>query len=310
LLKQDDIEVVINLTPPAAHGKIGLAALKAGKHLYNEKPLAVTRKEGKRLLDTAQGGSLRVGCAPDTVLGGGLQTCRKLIDDGVIGRPVAASAFMLGHGPEAWHLDPECFYKPGAGPMFDMGPYYLSTLTMLLGPIRRVTGSAQILIDPRTVTSKPKYGTVIKVETPDHLTGAFDFACGAVGTIITSFAVWGSRLPRIEIYGTEGTLSVPDPNTFGGPVRLLKPGAKEWTEVPLTHGYAPDNQRSVGVADMAYGIRTGRPHRVTGEQAYHVLDVMQAFVDASGKGRHYMGPSTFARPAALPGGLKDGELDV
>ncbi len=193
-----------------------------------------------------------MGSAPDTFLGGGLQTCRKLIDEGAIGEPVAAVAFMTGHGPEGWHPDPEFFYRPGAGPMFDMGPYYLTALVSLLGPIVRVTGSTRISFPERTIGSGPKQGQKIVVETPTHVAGVLDFAGGAVATIITSFDVWAANLPCIEIYGSEGSLSVPDPNTFGGPVRIRLAGDKEWREVPLTHGFT-ENSRGLGVADMASG---------------------------------------------------------
>jgi len=308
LLADPEIEIVVNLTPPGAHAEVAVAALEAGKCIYNEKPLAISREDGRRILEMADAKGLLVGCAPDTFLGGGLQTCRKLIDDGWIGEPVAATAFMMGHGPEGWHPDPDFFYQPGGGPMFDMGPYYLTALVNLIGPIRRVTSSARITFPERIITSKPKYGTKIKVNTPTHIAGVMDFANGAVGTIITSFDVWASELPRIEIYGTEGTLSVPDPNTFGGLVRIRRAGAGEWKEVPLAYGYT-ENSRGVGVADMAYALRYGRSHRASGELAYHVLDVMQSFLDASREGRHVELASSCSRPAPLPLGLKGYVLD-
>jgi predicted dehydrogenase len=308
LLSDPQIRIVVNLTVPNAHAAVGLAALEAGKSVHNEKPLTVTREEGRKMLQLAQAGKLRVGCAPDTFLGAGIQTCRKLIDDGWIGQPVAATAFMTCHGHESWHPDPEFYYKPGGGPMFDMGPYYVTALVALLGPVRRVTGSARITFPERTITSQPKYGTQVKVEVPTHVAGVMDFADGAVGTIITSFDVWAANLPRIEIYGTAGSLSVPDPNAFGGPVRLRRPGAEEWSLMPLSHGYAK-NGRGIGVADMAYGLRSGRPHRTSGELAYHVLDIMHAFDDASRQGRHVELASTCERPAALPLGLMPGTLD-
>ncbi len=308
LLAHPEIEMVLNLTIPKAHAEVALAALTAGKSVYNEKPLAVTREDGRRMLDLAEEKGLRVGNAPDTFLGGGIQTCRKIIDDGWIGEPVAATAFMMGHGPESWHPDPEFYYKIGGGPMFDMGPYYLTALVNLIGPVRRVTGSARITFPERTITSEPKHGTVIEVETPTHVAGVMDFENGAIGTIITSFDVWGADLPRIEIYGSTGSLSVPDPNTFGGPVRIRRAGAKEWSEVPLSHGYS-ENARGVGLADMACALRSGRPHRASGELAYHVLDVMHAFHDASREGRHVEMASTCQRPAPLPLGLPEFELD-
>ncbi|HEY3415467.1 MAG TPA: Gfo/Idh/MocA family oxidoreductase [Armatimonadota bacterium] len=308
LLAQPDIQIVVNLTIPKAHASVALAAIAAGKHVYNEKPLAITREEGQQMLAAAKANGVRVGCAPDTFMGAGIQTCRKLIDDGAIGTPVAATAFMTCHGHESWHPDPEFYYKVGGGPMFDMGPYYLTALINLLGPVRRVTGSARITYPERTITSQPKNGTVITVDTPTHIAGVLDFANGAVGTIITSFDVWNANLPRIEIYGSEGTLSVPDPNGFGGPVRLWRQGADSWEEIALTHGY--DQQgRSIGAADMAHALQSGRQHRASGELSYHVLDIMHAFHDASREGRHIELASTCDQPKALPVGLPEGLLD-
>jgi predicted dehydrogenase len=308
LINDPDIRIVVNLTIPAAHAEVSLAAIAAGKHVHSEKPFATVRADGQRVLAAAQAKGVLTGCAPDTFMGAGLQTCRKLIDDGWIGQPVAATAFMLGHGMEHWHPNPDFFYKPGAGPMFDMGPYYLTALVSLLGPVKRVTGSARITFPERLVTSQPNFGQRIKVETPTHVAGVLDFASGAVGTLITSFDVWSHNLPRIEIYGSEGSLAVPDPNTFGGPVRVRRAGAQDWSEIPLTHGYA-ENTRGIGVADMAYSLTYGRPHRVNGAMAYHVLDLMQSFLDASDQGQHLTIASTCERPAALPVGLMAGTLD-
>jgi predicted dehydrogenase len=308
LLADPDIQIVLNLTTPQAHAEVGLAALRAGKNVYNEKPLAVRREDGKAMLDLAAEKGLRVGGAPDTFLGAGIQTCRKLIDDGWIGEPVAATAFMMGHGHESWHPDPEFYYKVGGGPMFDMGPYYVTALVSLVGPVRRVAGLTRITFPERTITSQPKYGSVIEVEVPTHVAGILDFANGAVGTIVTSFDVWGGALPFIEIYGTRGTLSVPDPNTFGGPVRIRQAGSREWQDVPLTHGYA-DNSRGLGVADMAAALLSGRKHRANGEMTYHVLDIMHAIHDASDEARHVTLQSTCERPAGLPLGLRDGQVE-
>ena len=308
LLGDPGIDIVLNLTIPKAHAEVAMAALQAGKSVYNEKPLAVTREEGRGILELAKAKGLRVGCAPDTFMGGGLQTCRKLIDDGVIGEPVAATAFMISHGHESWHPDPEFFYQAGGGPMFDMGPYYLTALVALIGPVRRVAGSARITFPERTVTSKPKYGTVINVKTPTHVAGVFDFAKEAIGTIVMTFDVWKAQLPNIEIYGTEGSMSVPNPNAFGGPVRVFRRGAKDWEEVALTHQYS-EQSRSLGLADMAHALRSGRPHRASGELAYHVLDIMHAFHDASRAGRHVELDSTCTRPKPLRADLPMGVLD-
>ncbi len=299
LLSDPEIKIVINLTVPGAHAEVCMAALKAGKSVYVEKPLAVKREDGAEILRLAEEKGLLVGCAPDTFMGGGLQTCRKLIDDGWIGETVAATAFMACHGHESWHPDPEFYYKPGGGPMFDMGPYYLTALISLIGPIRRVTSSARITFPERLITSQPKRGTRVKVEVPTHVAGVLDFENGAIGTIITSFDVWAHHLHNIEIYGSEGTLKVPDPNTFKGPVMVRRKDSGEWKEIPLTHGFA-ENSRGIGVADMAIALAEGRKHRANGKMAYHVLDVMWGFHDASKEGKHIDIRSTCERPEPLP----------
>lgn len=308
LLDDPEIEIVVNITTPQAHLEVAMQALGAGKSVHNEKPLALTREEGQTMLKTAEERGLRVGGAPDTFLGGGLQTCRKLIDDGWIGEPIAATAFMLGHGHESWHPSPAFYYQIGGGPMFDMGPYYLTALIHLMGPIHRVSGEASVTFPTRTITSQPLYGTEIEVETPTHIASTLQFASGAIGTIITSFDVWSHQLPRIEIYGTEGSLSVPDPNTFGGPVKVRRAGDDAWHSVPITHGYT-ENSRGIAVADMAYALRSGRDHRANGKLAYHVLDTMHATLDSAREGKHIVLESTCERPAPLPVGLRHGQLD-
>lgn len=308
LLADKDIDIVVNLTIPKVHSEIALAALEAGKCVYNEKPLAVTREDGRAMLELAKKKKLLVGGAPDTFLGAGLQTCRKLIDDGWIGKPVACTAFMQCHGHENWHPDPEFFYKTGGGPMFDMGPYYLTALVSLLGPVQRVCGSARVTFPERMITSQPKCGEVIQVDTPTHIAGVMDFANGAIGTIITSFDVWAHTLPWIEIHGTAGSMQAPDPNTFGGPVRIRRAGAEQWSEMPLTHGFTR-NYRSVGVADMAYALRNGRRHRANESLTYHVLDIMHAFHDASKASKYITLASTCEQPAPFPMGLPQNTLD-
>jgi len=297
MLADPEIEIIINLTIPKAHAEVAYKALEAGKSVYNEKPLAISREDGKGLVALAKKKKLRVGCAPDTFMGAGTQTCRKLIDDGWIGEPIAAVANMICHGHESWHPSPEFYYEVGGGPMFDMGPYYLTALVNLIGPVKRVTGSARATFPTRTITSQPKYGKVVEVEVPTHVVGVLDFASGAIGTITVTFDVWSSHLPLIEVYGTQGSLSVPDPNGFGGPVKVRRAGG-EWTEMPLTHGY-PENSRGVGVADMAMGLRSGRPHRASGDLAFHVLDIMHAVHEASLQGKHIQLGSTCERPAPM-----------
>ena len=318
VLADPEIELVINLTTPDVHAEIGLAALRAGKSVYNEKPLAISRAEARLMLDEASSRDLRLGCAPDTFLGGGLQTCRQLIDAGEIGTPVAANAAMYILGPEAWHPDPAFLYQVGAGPLFDIGPYYLTALISMLGPVRRVTGSARTTYAERTIGSGPKQGQTFAVETPTHIVSLLDFADGPVTTLTTSFDVSVSAGTAINLYdvggalleiqGTKGTLSLPDPNMFGGPVRLRRLGESDWREIPVSRAHT-DNSRALGVADMAYAIRTGRPHRANGEMAFHVLDVMHSVLEASERGKHIEPGSTCERPAPLPSGLPEYQLD-
>ena len=298
VLADPQIEIIVNLTPPTVHAEMSRASLEAGKHVYSEKPLATNRADGAQLLELAWRNGLRIGCAPDTFLGAGLQTCRKLLDEGTIGEPVAAVAFMMGRGMEMWHPNPEFFYQPGAGPMFDVGPYYLTALVSMLGPVRRVTGSARISFPERLITSQPLAGTKIKVNTPTHVTGVLDFVHGPIATIITSFDVWAASLPFIEIYGSEGSLSVPDPNTFGGPVRVKLAEDDDWQDVPLIDGHT-ENSRGLGVSDMAAAIRENRPHRASGEMAFHVLDLMQSFEESSTSGQHIEIQSRCERPEAV-----------
>jgi predicted dehydrogenase len=298
LINSPDVDIILNITEPYNHYGVALAAVKAGKHVYDEKPLCAKREEAQEVLKIAAEKHLRVGNSPDTFLGAGIQTCRKLLDDGWIGRPVAAVAFMVNHGHEHWHPGPEFYYQGGGGPMFDMGPYYITALVNLLGPVVRVSGSAKKSFETRTITSEPLNGKVINVDIPTHIAGIMDFANGAVGTIITSFDVYSHTLPWIEIYGSEGTLRVPDPNTFGGPVYVRRFREEVWSEIPLLKEY-PENSRGLGITDMAEAIAEGRPHRASGEMAYHVLDVMHGFHDASASGAYCQVKSTCTRPDAL-----------
>ncbi len=299
LLADATIDMVINLTVPSAHGAVSLAALEAGKHVYGEKPLALTAAEGRRLIDVSQGQGRRIGSAPDTVLGAGIQTARKMIDDGWIGEPVAAAAFMTSHGHENWHPDPEFFYQPGGGPLFDMGPYYLSALFQLMGAVRRVTSIAVQTFAERLIGSAPHRGERITVRTPTHVAGSLEFHTGAVATLITSFDVWHARLPRIEIYGSEATLSVPDPNTFGGPVEIRRFDAREWSSVPLLAG-PTENARGLGAVDLAAAVAENRMARADGVIAQHVLEVMEALLVSSQTGRHQDILSRPERPPAMP----------
>jgi predicted dehydrogenase len=286
--------------------------------VYVEKPLSVTRDEAKKLVDVAKEKNLRIGCAPDTFMGAGLQTARKLIDDGAIGRPVSCTAFMMSFGPEHWHPNPEFFYQVGGGPMFDMGPYYLTALLNLLGPMKRISGMASIAVPDRTITHRdrttgepgPKFGTKMKVEIPEHICGLMEFQNGCIGTIVTTFAARFSNYDgkqSITIWGTDGVLRVPDPNHFDGPLHIRRKDDADWSEVP--HEFVTGYGRGVGLADMAYAIRSARPHRASGDQGFTVLDLMQGFIDSSVKGAVYVPLTQYKRPAPMRADLPFGTLD-
>jgi len=298
LLNDDEIDLVVNLTIPLAHYDVNGKALEQGKHVYVEKPLCETVEEAEALLALAEKNKLRIGGAPDTFLGAGIQTCRKLIDDDWIGTPVAATAFMGCPGHESWHPAPEFYYKRGGGPMYDMGPYYLTALVNLIGPVNSVMGSTSTPQKERKITSSEKYGEMITVDVPTHVTGLINFENGAIGTIITSFDMWDSKLPGIEIYGTKGSLSVPDPNTFGGPVLLKRFDDSEWREIPFSHSFS-ENSRGLGIVDMAEAIEEGRDHRASGNLTAHVLEIMQGIHVSSDKGTLYIMESTGIKPEAL-----------
>ncbi len=310
LLADSSIDVVLNLTVPKAHAGVAIQAMAQGKHTFAEKPFAVTRDDGRAVLEAAAKSGLRVGCAPDTFLGAGIQTARRVLDEGRIGRPLAFTAFMMSRGPEGWHPSPEFYYEVGGGPMFDMGPYYLTALLNLLGPVKQLNGAATIAIPRRVIGSEPKRGKVMEVETPDHICGTIEFANGCLGTLMTSFATMhstlGGALP-ITIYGEEGTLRVPDPNGFDGPVQVRTAGMDEWEDVP--HAFVKGYGRAVGLADLATAVQSGRPHRCSGEQAFYVLDLMQGFLDSAAAGRAFVPERPYERPAPMPAELPFGQLD-
>lgn len=302
LLAHPDVDIVVNLTIPAVHAEVAAKAIANGKSAYNEKPLAINREDGKQLLVDAKAAGVLVGSAPDTFLGGGLQSARKYLDDGIIGRPIAVSAQMLSHGMEAWHPDPYFFFQPGAGPLFDVGVYYVQAMAAILGPVKRVSALANISFPERLVTAKgPKENTKIPVNTPTHIQAAIEFENGAVGNLGASFDVWESKNSTLVVYGEEGTLRLPDPNTFGGPIELLKAGEREWTELPLVFGYT-ENSRGLGAWDMANAIRTGEPARASGELGYHTLDIMASVLESAERGAAVTVESTLERPAQLPQG--------
>ena len=308
LLADPSIEIVVNLTVPKAHVEVGLQAVAAGKHVHSEKPLGITVAEAKKLIDAAKAKGVRVGGAPDTFPGGAHQTCRKLIDEGAIGQPIAGIAFFGCPGHERWHPSPAFYYLAGGGPVLDMGPYYITDLVNLLGPVRRVAAITSRARNERPILSEPLKGTIMPVEVATHAAGTLEFVNGAVVTVVLSFDVARHRHNPIEIYGSAGAISVPDPNWFDGTIELST-ATEDWHEVPIQHGHAEHNLRIMAVADMAHAIRSGRPHRASGELAFHLLEVMEAFQRSSDSGTHIAMTTRPERPAMMPVGLKTGEFD-
>lgn len=299
LLADPEVDIVLNITIPAGHYEICKKALLAGKHVYVEKPLSVTVEQGKELVALAEEKGLSIGCAPDTFLGGGLQTCRELLDAGIIGEPVAATAFFGHHGPERFHPDPAFLYKEGAGPMLDIGPYFLTALVSMMGPVKSVCGMATSGFQERTITFDcPKKGEKFPVETPSHVTGTVAFESGAVATIVTSFDVWGHTQPFIEVYGTKGVLRMPNPDTFGGPIYCLKEGETEFKEIPVSYPYS-ENSRGVGLADMAACIQKGTAHKASGRMALHVLEILKGILESGKEQRYIQMETTCERPEAF-----------
>jgi predicted dehydrogenase len=298
LLAHPEIDIVLNLTIPAAHAAVCFQVIEAGKSVYTEKPLALRRDEGARLLDAAREKGVLIGCAPDTFLGAGLQTVRRLLDEGAIGEPVAFRAHMITRGHELWHPDPSFYYQPGAGPMLDMGPYYVTALASLLGPVVKVASLARASFPERTIASEPRRGETIAVSTPTHIEAVLELESGVIGSLMTTFDLWDPSHTATTIYGSEGSIRLPDPNTFGGPIHLLRGGEETWTEVPLDPGYAT-NSRGIGLVDLATALCTGEPPRASGDLGYHVLDVMLATLDSAEQGMHIPIGSTVARPAPL-----------
>ncbi len=296
VLALPEVELVVNLTVPAAHAQVAKDALRAGKHVYGEKPIALAPAEAEKLLAEASERGLLVGNAPDTFLGAGLQSALRAVAAGHIGVPVAATAVTQSLGPESWHPDPAFFYQPGAGPLFDLGPYYLTSLVALFGSVSQVAATAVRARAERTVVSGPKAGQVFPVDVPTHVSALVEFDSGVRANSTFSF---DSALPRIrfEVTGTEGTLAVPDPNTFGGPLKLLPSGEDTWRELPVR---GRTDGRGLGVVDMARAVRRGGPHRASGALALHVLHTMTAIADSAEHARFAPLPSRVVPPRPLP----------
>ncbi len=309
LLAADDVDIIVNLTIPAAHYEVSKAALDAGKHVYSEKPFVLSVKEGLDLKKRADKKGLRIGSAPDTFLGGAHQLARKIVDSGDIGRITSGTAFVMSHGMEHWHPNPDFFFMPGAGPILDVGPYYVTNLIQLIGPVKRVAAFSATPALERTITSKPRYGEKVKVKTPTTIHSVLEFENGAVVTLNASWDVWSHGHSPMELYGEQGTLHVPDPNFFGGEVSLAKPNkapkvqsGKHPFGIPNqkhSSGTMLANYRTAGLADMALAIEAGCDHRCSLELALHAIEVMTSILQAGESGKVITMKTTCERPAAL-----------
>lgn len=296
-LNHPDVEIIVNLTIPAAHVEVATAAVKAGKHVWTEKPFSLDRESGLGLLKEAQAAGVRLGCAPDTFLGAGLQTARRLINSGAIGTPLTALTMFQSPGPESWHPNPAFLFQQGAGPLFDMAPYYLTALVQTFGPIAKVAAVGNTAFPTRTIGSGPKEGEVFDVEVPTHVSAIAQFESGASSHSVYSFESPKARTGFVEITGTEGTISLPDPNNFDGDIQLCKRGAEDWTTIPSE---GPADGRGLGVLDMARSIRAGVPHRAAGELAYHVLDAMVSIAESVESGEFVSVASTATASEPVP----------
>jgi predicted dehydrogenase len=319
LLADSDVELVVNLTPPLEHARTTLEAIRSGKHVWCEKPLAATLDDARQVLTAARDGALRVGCAPDTFLGPGLQAAIRLMESGWIGEPVAAVAFVSEHGYEHFHPAVDPFYGPGGGPALDLGPYYVTTLVAMLGPVKRVGAVARASVPVRTIPTGPRRGDRIPVHVPTHVAGVLEFEAGVPANVLMSWDIWSTHLPYIEVYGSDGSVSLPNPDLYDGLPRVRTAGPEELDQPPPPPGSLPWNtmppaygsrvERGIGVADMAHAIRSGRPHRAGAELAYHVLEVLSALLVSSREGRHVEIESRCERPVPVePGNRRDGWL--
>jgi predicted dehydrogenase len=295
LLKDDGIEIVVNLTIPKAHVEVALQVLAAGKHVWTEKPFALDRESGLTLLKAAHDAGLRVATAPDTFLGAELQSARRLLESGQIGNAFSAISFVQNPGPEAWHPSPDFLFQDGAGPLFDVGPYYVTALVQFFGPVKRVSAVAAKSKETRTIGSGPRAGETFEVTVPTHVNALFEFESGQTAQSVFSF---DSKLRRvgIEVYGVDGTLSIPDPNMFDGDLTVFGDDG-EGTVIPST---GTTTSRGTGVAELAQSIRAGRPERASGELAFHVLDIMQSTIEAAESGESVEVASTVTVAPSLP----------
>ena len=309
LLADDEIDVIVNLTIPAAHYAVSRAILEAGKHVYSEKPLVLSLEEGEELRRIAREKGLSVGCAPDTFLGGAHQLARDYIDKGGIGRITSGACYVMGPGMEMWHPNPDFFFLPGGGPILDMGPYYIANLINLIGPVKRVGAMTSMATATRTISSQPRSGETIEVKTPTTVQALLEFESGATVTLSASWDVWSHRHANMELYGTEGSIYVPDPNFFGGPVEVSGRDKDIRALEGWDHPFGIDNQehphamvanyRTAGLADMAMALIEGRDARCSLDRALHAVDVMTSILKSGEERRFVALSTTCTQPAAL-----------
>lgn len=307
LFADEEIDIVLNLTRPYQHYDVSKAALLAGKHVYCEKPLGINMEQGEELVAIAEEKGLYLGGAPDTFLGAPIQTARKLLEEGVIGKIIGGRFCMAGHGMESWHPDPDFFYQPGGGPLFDMGPYYVTAATNLIGGVKKVYGYGNVTFAERMITSEPQKGTVIKVNTPTHIEAFLTFENGVTTSLLTSFDMYRTRQTNIEIYGEKGTMYVPDPNRFTGDVLVFESDKDAEVAYPVQFDY-DENSRALGLADMAKAIETGRPGRTTYKQTLHVLEIMDSILKSARTGESVELKTSFSKEAPMDPSLEHGIL--
>jgi predicted dehydrogenase len=298
LIADPTIDVLLNLTPPSAHLAVIRAALEAGKHVYTEKPLATTDVDAAALVAEAERLGLRIGCAPDIFLGGAYQAARALIDDGAIGEPLSASGAMLLGGQASWHPDPDIFFADGAGPLLDMGPYYVTAIVALLGPVRRVAGFASVRMGEQTIEIGPRAGELFRASTPTHTTAALELERGVTATLIASFEAPSQYICDLRIYGTDGAIDLPDPNFFGGTLRVRR-GRGDWEDVTYASRGGQES-RGLGLAEMIDAIEAGRPHRASGQLGRHVVGVARGILESAATSATVDVDARVDQPAPLP----------
>ena len=311
LLADDQIDIIVNLTVPNAHFEISKRVLEAGKHVYSEKPFVLSLEDGEELRRIASEKGLRVGSAPDTWMGGAHQDARAALDAGQFGTITTGTAHVMSHGPEGWHPNPDFFYDLGGGPMLDLGPYYLNNLIQFLGPIEKVAAVTAAPLESRPIGSGDRQGQSVSVKTPTDIHALLKFKSGALITLSTSWDVWKHRHANMELYGTQGSLFVPDPNFFGGKVEMAEPGGQIVELERSDHPFGLDNQvdgntgdkranyRTAGLADMALAIVEGRPHRCSLEMSLHAVDAMTSILKSGETGEFVTLTTTCDRPASL-----------